>query len=173
LRAIRENEGRTESLGYNIAQIKVIVFATSAGLAGFAGALYAPLRLVNPELFSLPLSVMAIIFVAIGGRGTLVGAFIGAVFVNVLQQLLAANSPELWLFVLGLAFIAIVLFFPMGFVGWVARLWRRGREPQAPAAHLEDMISTRQADGGASGNRPGGPRGGQPTTSTAPEVRPL
>jgi urea transport system permease protein len=156
LKAVQANEGRTQALGYNVALVKVIVFTTSAALAGLAGALYAPLRLVNPELFALPLSVSVIIFVAVGGRGTLVGGLIGAVLVNVLQQLLAANSPRLWLLILGLAFIAIVLFFPTGIVGALARLWRRGRDEAPPVAHLEELLALESTEtGGAVDIGPG------------------
>jgi urea ABC transporter permease protein UrtC len=132
MRAIMTDEARTESLGYNAALVKTIVFATGAGMAGFAGALYAPLHLVNPLLFALEFSVMALIFVAVGGRGTLIGAFVGAVFVGVVEQLLASEQPELWLFLLGLMFIAVVLIFPKGIVGAVLTLWRRGRRTVSP-----------------------------------------
>jgi urea transport system permease protein len=137
MRAITASEARTESLGYNVPLIKIIVFATSAAIAGFAGALYAPLQLVNPGLFDLPLSVMAIIFVAVGGRGTLVGAFVGAVFVGVIEQLLASEQPELWAFLLGLMFVAVVLVLPRGIVGGLVSLWERmrarGRKPAEPS----------------------------------------
>jgi urea transport system permease protein len=123
MRALAADERRTLSLGYNVPLVKTIVFATSAGMAGFAGALYSPLRLVNPELFSITFSLMAIIFVAVGGRGRLVGAVTGAMFVNVAQEKLASNSPEHWLFFLGLGFVAIVLFLPMGITGALAQLW--------------------------------------------------
>jgi urea transport system permease protein len=147
LLAVQANEGRTEALGYNVALIKLIVFATSAGIAGFAGALYTPLRLVNPELFSVTLSVTAIIFVAVGGRRTLIGALIGAVTVNVLQQLLAANSPQMWLLILGVTFVVVVLFFPVGIAGAVANAWRRGREAVPPVAHLEDLVIATEPGG--------------------------
>jgi urea transport system permease protein len=131
MRAVRANEARTQSLGYNVPLVKTIVFATSAGMAGFAGALYSPLRLVNPELFSITFSLMAIIFVAVGGRGRLVGAVTGAIFVNVMQETLASNSPEHWLFFLGLGFVLIVLFLPMGIAGALASLWH-WRRPVPP-----------------------------------------
>lgn len=137
MRAITTNEGRTESLGYNVPLIKTIVFATSAALAGFAGALYAPLHLVNPQLFDLPFSVMAIIYVAVGGRGTLVGAFVGAVFVGVIEQVLASAQPELWLFLLGLMFIAVVLVFPRGLLGAAAALGHHGRAMLSPSRSQE------------------------------------
>lgn len=140
MRALATDERRTLSLGYNVPLVKTIVFATSAGMAGFAGALYSPLRLVNPELFSITFSLMAIIFVAVGGRGRIVGAVAGAMFVNVAQEKLASNSPEHWLFFLGLGFVAIVVFLPMGITGALAQLWHWRRvSPAGDAATGEDL----------------------------------
>lgn len=147
LLAVKANEARTEALGYNVRLIKVLAFATSAGIGAFAGALYAPLVLVNPQLFQLPLSVMAIVFVALGGRGTLVGAFVGALVINSLEQELASSSPELWRLTLGLIFIGAVMLFPRGIMGGLRALWRRGREVKPHADHLEDLIELEE--GGA------------------------
>jgi len=140
LLALKDNEARTEALGYNVRLIKVLVFATSAGVAAFAGVLYAPLVLVNPQLFQLPLSVMAIVFVAVGGRGTLVGAFIGALVINILEQKLASSWPELWRLSLGFIFIGAVMLFPLGIAGGFRTLWRRGRGATPPADFLEHSV---------------------------------
>ncbi len=116
--AVRDAESRVRFLGYNTTSIKLSVFVLSAMLAGLAGALYTPLvGIINPGEFSPGNSIEAVVWVAVGGRGTLVGALLGAFSVNALKTWLTSFAPDLWLFVLGSLFVAVTLFLPRGLVG--------------------------------------------------------
>jgi urea transport system permease protein len=114
--------------GYSPAAFKVFVFTVSAMLAGVAGALYVgQVGIITPARIGVLPSIEMIIWVAVGGRGTLLGPVVGAVGVNWLQSLLTTHYPDLWLLVLGGMFVTVVLFFPDGVVGTIqkltARLW--------------------------------------------------
>jgi urea transport system permease protein len=116
--AIRDAEPRVRFLGYSVAHYKLFVFTVSAMLAGLAGALYVPqVGIINPSEFSPAASIEAVIWVAVGGRGTLYGAVVGAFLVNGAKTYLTSSVPELWLYVLGGLFIAVTLFLPRGLVG--------------------------------------------------------
>ena len=131
LRALRDAEGRVRFLGYSVTGAKLFVFTLSAMIAGLAGALYVPqVGIINPSEFSPASSIEIAIWVAVGGRGTLVGALIGAVAVNFAKTWLTGAVPDVWLFVLGALCIAVTLFFPGGLVG----LARRRRRPEPPIA---------------------------------------
>lgn len=118
--AIRENEQRTAIIGYNTNKYKIIIYCISAGIAGLGGAMVAPVNaIVFPGLFGLMLSAQVLIWVAVGGRGTLIGAFSGAVIITILEALLSDVSIMAYLIVLGLVFILIVLFLPQGLAGLV------------------------------------------------------
>jgi urea transport system permease protein len=120
--AVRDQESRVRFLGYRVEHFKLWVFVFSAMLAGIAGALYVPqVGIINPSEFSPLMSLEVVIWVAIGGRGTLYGAIIGAVIVNYAKTLLTGWAPEIWLFVLGAAFILVTIFLPDGLVGF----WRQ------------------------------------------------
>ncbi|OYQ34275.1 urea ABC transporter permease subunit UrtC [Niveispirillum lacus] len=130
--AIRDAESRTRFLGYRVEQYKLLVFVTSACMAGVAGALYVPqVGIINPGEFSPANSIEAVIWVAVGGRGTLIGSVIGAVLVNFGKTLLTNALPEIWLFALGGLFIAVTLFLPRGIVGLWTGYWAKRREKQA------------------------------------------
>jgi urea transport system permease protein len=119
--AIRDAEPRVRFLGYSVTHYKVFVFTLSAMLAGLAGALYVPqVGIINPSEFSPAASIEAVIWVAVGGRGTLYGAMIGAFLVNGAKTFLTSSLPELWLYVLGGLFIAVTLLLPRGLVGSIA-----------------------------------------------------
>lgn len=123
--AIRDAESRVRFLGYDVTQHKLFVFVLSAMLAGLAGALYVPqVGIINPGEFSPGNSIEAVIWVAVGGRSTLVGAVVGAFGVNALKTWLTSFAPDLWLFVLGGLFVIVTLLLPKGIIGLV----RRGRE---------------------------------------------
>jgi urea transport system permease protein len=129
--AIRDSETRVLFSGYSPARFKLFVFAVSGALAGVAGALYVPqVGIITPAKIGVLPSLEMVVWVAAGGRGTLVGAVAGAVGVNWLQSWLTTRFPDLWLLVLGTLFIGVVLFFPDGlFVTagrLVARAWTRG-----------------------------------------------
>jgi len=118
LRAIRDAESRTRFLGYRVESYKLAVFVFSALVAGIAGALYVPqVGIINPSEFEPINSIEVVIWVAVGGRGTLVGAAAGAVLVNYAKTFLTGAFPELWLYVLGLIFVLVTLLLPAGVMG--------------------------------------------------------
>jgi urea transport system permease protein len=131
--AVRDAESRTRFLGYRVESYKLFVFTLSACMAGVAGALYVPqVGIINPGEFAPANSIEAVIWVAVGGRGTLTGAVIGAVLVNYGKTFFTTGLlAPYWLFVLGGLFVAVTLFLPKGIVGtvqtWVAE--RRARKP--------------------------------------------
>jgi len=126
LEAIRENEERAVFLGYDTRRYKRIVFLLAAGLGGFAGALYAPIAgITSPDLFGFILSAQVVMWVAIGGRASLIGGFLGAMTLYIGEALLREKLLNFYLMIVGLAFIFVVIFFPAGFMGLVGRLARR------------------------------------------------
>lgn len=121
--AIRDCEQRVLFSGYSPANYKLFVFVISAGLAGIAGALYVPqVGIITPNQIGVLPSIDMAIWVAVGGRGTLTGAILGAVGVNWARSFLTHYFPELWPFFLGGLFIAVVMFFPKGCVGLLTKL---------------------------------------------------
>lgn len=118
--AIRDNAERTEFLGYNINGYRAAIFLLAAAIAGFAGALFASLDgLVAHDLFGFLLSFQVLMWVAIGGRGTLIGAFIGAIAITTADTLLSDLVRNFYLLFIGALFIAVVIFFPRGVMGFV------------------------------------------------------
>jgi urea transport system permease protein len=131
LLALRDAESRVRFLGYSVTNAKLFVFTLSAVLAGFAGALYVPqVGIINPSEFSPGNSIEVAIWVSVGGRGTLVGAVIGAIVVNLGKTWLTGAFPDSWLFVLGGLFVVSTLIFPRGIVGLFRQL--RRPSPQQP-----------------------------------------
>jgi urea transport system permease protein len=123
LLALRDAEPRVRFLGYSSEYAKLFAFTVSAVLAGIAGALCVPqVGIINPSEFSPANSIEIAIWVAVGGRGTLVGALVGAVAINLLKSWLTGEVPEAWLFVLGGLFILVTLVFPRGLVGLAQQL---------------------------------------------------
>jgi urea transport system permease protein len=133
--AIRDAEARARFLGYRVEAYKLFVFTLSACMAGVAGALYVPqVGIINPSEFSPGNSIEAVIWVAVGGRGTLTGAVLGAVLVNYGKTYFTSGLlAPYWLFVLGGLFVAVTLLLPRGIVGTIHHHWRewRGRRPAA------------------------------------------
>ena len=120
--AIRDQESRVRFLGYRVEMFKLWIFVFAAMLAGLAGALYVPqVGIINPSEFSPLNSLEIVIWVAMGGRGTLYGAIIGAVLVNYGKTVLTGLMPEIWLFTLGAVFILVTLLLPDGIVGLLKR----------------------------------------------------
>ncbi|MCG8670012.1 MAG: urea ABC transporter permease subunit UrtC [Pseudomonadales bacterium] len=116
--AVRDAESRTRFMGYRVEHYKLFVFMLSAVLAGIAGALYVPqVGIINPGEFAPLYSIEIIIWVAVGGRGFLYGAVIGALVVNYAKTYFTAAFPEIWLFMLGGLFVLTTLFLPRGIVG--------------------------------------------------------
>ena len=121
--AIRDSEGRVRALGYRDEYIKLFVFVVSAMLAGVAGALYVPqVGIINPGEFAPINSIELVIWVAMGGRGTLYGAALGAVVVNFAKTYFTAALPEVWLFMLGGLFVVVTLFLPHGIAGALKKI---------------------------------------------------
>ena len=141
--AIRDAESRTRFLGYRVEQYKLFVFTVSAMMAGVAGALYVPqVGIINPSEFSPSNSIEAVIWVALGGRGTLWGAALGAMLVNLAKSYFTGAMPDAWLFVLGGLFIVVTLFLPKGVAGlFVSLRLRRPRKEQEQAAELNPMVA--------------------------------
>ncbi len=120
--AIRDSEDRVRFTGYRVDHYKLWVFVFSAVLAGIAGALYVPqVGIINPGEFAPLNSIELVVWVAVGGRGTLYGAAAGAILVNYAKTYFTAVLPEVWLFALGGLFIAVTIFFPRGLVAFVRR----------------------------------------------------
>ena len=128
--AIRDAESRTRFLGYRVETYKLLAFVVSACMAGLAGALYVPqVGIINPSEFQPANSIEAVIWVAVGGRGTLTGAALGAVVVNFLKSIFTTGAlAPYWLFALGGIFVLSTLFLPKGLVGTGADLIERLRE---------------------------------------------
>ena len=129
LTAIRDSEGRLMFSGYNPLWYKLSVWTLSAVLCGIAGALYVPqVGIINPGEMSPANSIEIAIWVAVGGRGTLLGPVVGAALVNGAKSFFTQSFPEIWLFFLGALFIAVTLFLPRGVAGWFL-----GRRKALPA----------------------------------------
>ncbi len=130
--AVRDTESRTRFLGYRPESYKLVVWVLSAVMAGIGGALYVPqVGIINPSEFSPANSIEAVIWVAVGGRGSLVGAIIGAVLVNFGKTWFTSAVPEFWLFALGALFIGVTLLLPNGVMGLFAK--RAGKREAAVA----------------------------------------
>jgi len=144
--AIRDAESRTRFLGYRVESYKLFVFTLSAALAGIAGALYVPqVGIINPSEFAPANSIEAVIWVAVGGRGTLTGAALGAVLVNYGKTYFTSGwLAPYWLFMLGSLFIGVTLLLPRGVVGtfehWVAQ--RRARAAAANTAVANPSVAS-------------------------------
>ena len=118
LLAVRDAESRSRFLGYSTENYKLFAFVVAAMLAGLAGALYVPqVGIINPGEFSPLNSIEIVIWVAVGGRGTLYGAALGAIVVNLAKTWFTGAMPELWLFVLGGMFVVVTVLLPKGIVG--------------------------------------------------------
>jgi urea transport system permease protein len=135
LRAVRDAESRTMFLGYDPRSYKLFVWTFSAVLCGLAGALYVPqVGIINPSELQPSNSIEMAIWTAVGGRGTLVGAALGAFVVNGAKSWFTVALPELWLYVLGALFITVTLFMPDGIIGAAKRLVERQRKTASAGA---------------------------------------
>ena len=125
--AVRDAEDRSRFIGYKVENYKLWIFVFSAVLAGIAGALYVPqVGIINPGEFSPLNSIELVVWVAVGGRGMLYGAVIGAFIVNYAKTYFTGVLPEVWLFALGALFVIVTLFLPKGVVGLYDRLRNKG-----------------------------------------------
>ncbi|WP_310491612.1 urea ABC transporter permease subunit UrtC [Dechloromonas sp.] len=131
LTAIRDAESRVMFIGYNPLWYKLTIWVISAVLCGIAGALYVPqVGIINPSEMSPGNSIEIAIWVAVGGRGTLIGPIIGAFVVNLAKSWFTVSFPEYWLFFLGLLFIVVTMMLPQGLVG----LWKKIMAKKGAAA---------------------------------------
>jgi urea transport system permease protein len=131
--AMRDDEQRLRFSGYNPTVLRSVVFGVSAGLAGLAGALFIPqVGIVNPDSLGIVLGIQMVIWVAVGGRGTLYGAVLGALVVNAAQSAVSERFPDVWQYGIGALFIATVLLFPRGLVGGIQSVWQRVRPAERP-----------------------------------------
>ena len=143
LTAVRDAESRVRFLGYSVTNYKLFAFVLSAMLAGVAGALYVPqVGIINPSEFSPGASIEAVIWVAVGGRGSLVGAVLGAFVVNGAKSWLTSTAPEYWLFILGGMFVVVTLFLPRGLIGLFARNHGRPKISRPSVANVAAVLGT-------------------------------
>jgi urea transport system permease protein len=125
LRAINDNEERVESFGYNVPVIKLLIFVISCAIAGISGALYVPVGFVSADIMGILFSTSAIVWVAVGGRGTLFGPVLGALVVNYLQVYMSDLLVFYWYLIIGLFFVFVVLVWPEGIIGIFNHIVRR------------------------------------------------
>ncbi|WP_043113163.1 urea ABC transporter permease subunit UrtC [Solimonas flava] len=122
IEAVRDAESRARFIGYRVENVKLWVWVFSALLAAVAGALYVPqVGIINPSEFAPINAIEIVVWVAVGGRGTLYGAALGALLVNYAKTYFTAALPEVWLFALGGLFVGVTLFLPKGIVGLIAQ----------------------------------------------------
>ena len=137
IEAIRDGESRVRFVGYKTETYKVWLFVYSAVLAALAGALYVPqVGIINPGEFSPINSIEIVVWVAIGGRGLLYGAILGAILVNFAKTQFTGILPEAWLFALGALFVVVTVFLPKGIVGFLSMNARSNNKP------LPDLLET-------------------------------
>ncbi len=116
--AVRDGENRTRFSGYQVANYKTFVYSLSALFTGIAGALFVPFSgIISPSEMSISNSIDMAIWVAVGGRGNLIGAVIGALVVNITKTLVSESFPEIWSYFIGSIFVLVVLFLPRGLTG--------------------------------------------------------
>lgn len=144
--AIRDDEDRVRFAGYNVAFVKAVVFAISAGLAGVAGALFVPqVGIISPANLGIVPSIEFVLLVAVGGRGTITGAVVGAVAVSWARTSFSENYPETWQYFYGGLFVGAVVLFPTGIIGALRRVMAEigarvpGRRAEGPGAPVFEM----------------------------------
>jgi urea transport system permease protein len=144
-RAIRDSENRVLFSGYAAANFKLFIFVLAAVIAGLAGVLYVPqVGIINPGEMSTQNSLEAIVWVAVGGRGTLIGPIIGAIFVNAFKSWATEAYPDYWPIFLGGMFLLVVLFLPRGLVGLfehLVSLFKRMRKKSAPPIDVPAQVA--------------------------------
>lgn len=129
LRSIKENENRISYLGYDVASFKIFIWTLSAGVAGIAGGLFVPLnRFISPVYLTVAFGTQVVIWVAIGGRGTLIGPLIAAILLGQIQNY-AERVTQDWQLVVGVLLLIVVLFIPDGLVGSITKLFSRDERP--------------------------------------------
>jgi urea transport system permease protein len=127
LLAARQNPTRAEGVGIPLGRFQLIVFAIAGAIAALAGALYVPVGFVSPDLFGLTFSTYVIVWMVLGGRGTLIGGFLGAIGLSELETALSGSFVSLWLLMVGTLLIVVVLAWPRGAMGALAAVTRAVR----------------------------------------------
>ncbi len=154
LMAIRDDESRVRFSGYDPTEFKVLVFAVSAGLAGIAGAMYTlQSGSVSPRAMDVAFSIEMVIWVAIGGRASLVGAVVGALLVNYARSFFSEQFAEIWLFFQGALFLLVVTVLPDGIVGWlrgqgIQQLGRRKQVLTYPSLEADPEVQSERQNFG-------------------------
>jgi urea transport system permease protein len=145
--ALRDDESRVRFSGYNPAWVKTVVFMLAAGLSGIAGALFVPqVGIITPSEMGIVPSISMVVWVAVGGRGTLIGAVIGALLVNSVETLLSESYPAIWQLLLGVLFVGVVLLFPRGLTGAVTDLWQQLKRNSTSPSASEDAAAPKIAE---------------------------
>lgn len=146
LRAIRDGENRTRFIGYDPAVFQMVVFCISAALAGLAGMLFVlHVGIISPSMMGIVPSIEMVLWVAIGGRGTLIGAALGAILMNTAKSVFSESYPELWTLLLGLLFVVAVVFMPRGFAGLAD--WLPSRRKKEGEHDTDGQDDVRSAEG--------------------------
>jgi urea transport system permease protein len=147
--AIRDSENRVLFSGYAASSYKLFVFVFCALIAALGGILYVPqVGIINPSEMGTEKSLEAVVWVAAGGRGTLIGPVMGAIFINALKSWTTRAYPDIWLLILGTLFILVTVFMPKGIVGLpeqIRSLRNRGRSPAASAPEAEGVAKPEMA----------------------------
>jgi urea transport system permease protein len=158
--ALRDDEDRVRFTGYNVAAVKATIFAITCAMAGLAGALFVPqVGIISPANMAIVPSIEMVIWVAVGGRGTLWGAMAGAVVVGLARNWLSESFPDFWLFFLGGLFIGSVVLFPGGIAGTLKDAWafvitrlgapRPPAKPEPAASPVASQAAFSEGNGGS------------------------
>jgi urea transport system permease protein len=155
MQAIRDGENRVLFSGYATARYKLFVFVLVAAITGLAGALYVPqVGIINPSEMTPEKSIEAVVWVAVGGRGTLLGPILGAIFVNALKSWATRAAPELWLYILGGLFVTVVLLLPGGLISLPGKFRALAARLRRPPAAPSDPTPAAPATAAAGDLRP-------------------
>lgn len=149
LRSVRDNESRLQFLGFNPAAFKLTIFVISGMIAGLSGMLYIPIHsFISPSNIGVTFSTAVLVWLAVGGRGNLTGAMVGAFIITWMESLLSEQFENVWLLVLGSAMLAVVMFFPKGLVGTLLD-WQYNRKIDRQLDRAEsaaDSLNLRDGD---------------------------
>ena len=148
--AIRDGENRVRFAGYNPAKYKVFVYALSAAIAGIAGAIYVTqVGIISPGEVGITPSVEMIIWVAVGGKGTLAGPILGALGVNAMKTIASERFPEMWSYFIGILFVVVILWLPGGLVSLkeVPERWKKRFKKQILTEEKEEVLPEGKEEG--------------------------
>nr|WP_256758283.1 urea ABC transporter permease subunit UrtC [Cohnella sp. WQ 127256] len=143
LAAVRDAENRARFIGYDPVKYQLFVFSLSAGIAGLAGMLFVlHVGIISPTSMGIVPSIEIVLWVALGGRGTLIGAIIGAIAVNAAKSGLSSAFPDMWLFFMGALFVVVVVFMPKGIVGSLPQIiaWVRYKLRRTNVTTTQNLI---------------------------------